>query len=523
MFEAYIFPILLFAGMGILAGVLLTAASKIFEVKSDPRVDEVGEALPQVNCGACGYSGCSDYAKAIVEKGEKPNLCKPGGAKSADKISEIMGVSAGAAEKQIAVVRCSADCESKKQSFEFEGELTCVNAKRFYGGMWGCKFSCLGQGDCAKVCPSDAIVIKDGLARIDKSECIGCGMCAKVCPFSAIVNRKRPCQGACKVKAISMDENKAAKIDYEKCIACGACVYQCPFGALSDKSFILDAIKMLKNCDRVYAIVAPAIVSQFTYAKPGQVITAIKALGFCDVLEAALGADMVAYNEAAELAERGFLTSSCCPAFVSYIEKNLPDLVPFVSHNLSPMTTISRYLKEHEAPCKVVFIGPCTAKKAEVQKKEVRPYVDAAMTFEELQALFDSRDMDITILPLDVLDNASYFGRIFARCGGLSDAVAEGLKEHGITDFELKSAVCDGIEECRTALVKKSRNVLAANFVEGMACAGGCIGGAGTIADPAKTAILLNKYVKEAPFADPEESPFMSSIHMLKDDPNFEV
>ena len=182
MFEAYIFPILLFAGMGILAGVLLTAASKIFEVKSDPRVDEVGEALPQVNCGACGYSGCSDYAKAIVEKGEKLNLCKPGGAKSADKISEIMGVSAGAAEKQIAVVRCSADCESKKQSFEFEGELTCVNAKRFYGGMWGCKFSCLGQGDCAKVCPSDALVIKDGLARIDKSECIGCGMCAKVCP-----------------------------------------------------------------------------------------------------------------------------------------------------------------------------------------------------------------------------------------------------------------------------------------------------------------------------------------------------
>lgn len=256
MFEAYIFPILLFAGMGILAGVLLTAASKIFEVKSDPRVDEVGEALPQVNCGACGYSGCSDYAKAIVEKGEKPNLCKPGGAKSADKISEIMGVSAEAAEKQIAVVRCSADCESKKQSFEFEGELICVNAKRFYGGMWGCKFSCLGQGDCAKVCPSDAIVIKDGLARIDKSECIGCGMCANVCPNDVIEIRKmaptadvlcsskdmgkavkavcgkgcigcKLCEKQCEFDAIHVTDN-IARVDHDKCTACGKCAEKCP-------------------------------------------------------------------------------------------------------------------------------------------------------------------------------------------------------------------------------------------------------------------------------------------------------
>ena len=256
MFEAYIFPILLFAVMGILAGVLLTAASKIFEVKSDPRVDEVGEALTQVNCGACGYSGCSDYAKAIVEKGEKPNLCKPGGAKSADKISEIMGVSAEAAEKQIAVVRCSADCESKKQSFEFEGELTCVNAKRFYGGMWGCKFSCLGQGDCAKVCPSDAIVIKDGLARIDKSECIGCGMCAKVCPNDVIEIRKmaptadvlcsskdmgkavkavcgkgcigcKLCEKQCEFDAIHVTDN-IARVDHDKCTGCGKCAEKCP-------------------------------------------------------------------------------------------------------------------------------------------------------------------------------------------------------------------------------------------------------------------------------------------------------
>ena len=270
-------------------------------------------------------------------------------------------------------------------------------------------------------------------------------------------------------------------------------------------------------------MVAPAISSQFTYAKLGQVITGLKELGFHTVVEAALGADMVADAESRELAEKQFLTSSCCPAFVSYIEKAFPDLAENISHNLSPMATVAKYIKSKDPECSIVFIGPCTAKKAEVQKESVRPYIDAAMTFEELQALFDSKDIDITTLEEGVLDNASYFGRIFARCGGLADAVAQGLKEHGEEDFELKAVSCDGIEACRMALLKKSKGKLDANFIEGMACVGGCIGGAGTIADPARTAVQLNKYVKEAPFTDPEQSAFMSNIHVLKDDPDFEL
>ena len=221
-------------------------------------------------------------------------------------------------------------------------------------------------------------------------------------------------------------------------------------------------------------------------------------LGFHTVIEAALGADMVADAESKELVEKGFLTSSCCPAFVSYIEKSFPDLLPFVSHNLSPMATIAKYIKEHEAPCRIVFIGPCTAKKAEVKKESVREYVDAAMTFEELQALFDSKDLDITTLSEDVLDNASYFGRIFARSGGLSDAVAEALKEHGETDFVLKPCSCDGIEACKIALLKKSKNVLDANFIEGMACLGGCIGGAGCLTHGEKNKSEVDKYGMEA-------------------------
>ncbi len=356
---------------------------------------------------------------------------------------------------------------------------------------------------CEDVCKRGAISFDHHhVAHIDKSKCVECGMCAKVCPYFAIVNRKRPCQIACKVKAISINEDNAAAIDNSKCIQCGACVYQCPFGAISDKSYILNVIDLIKKSEdnkkyKVYALVAPSISSQFTYAKLGQVIAGLKKLGFYTVIEAALGADMVAHAESKELAEKGFLTSSCCPAFVQYVKSAFPQLLPMVSHNLSPMATIAKYIKETEKDTKVIFIGPCTAKKAEVQLEKVKPYIDAVMTFEELQALFDSRDLDITTFEEDVLDNASYFGRIFARSGGLSDAVKQGLTEQNI-DFDLKPIACDGIEECRVALLKKSKNVLDANFIEGMACVGGCIGGAGCLTHGEKNKAQVDEYGKEA-------------------------
>lgn len=356
---------------------------------------------------------------------------------------------------------------------------------------------------CEDVCKRGAISFDHNhVAHIDKSKCVECGMCAKVCPYFAIVNRKRPCQIACKVKAISINEDNAAAIDNSKCIQCGACVYQCPFGAITDKSYILNVIDMIKKSEenkkyKVYALVAPSISSQFTYAKLGQVITGLKKLGFYTTIEAALGADMVAQAESKELAEKGFLTSSCCPAFVQYIKSAFPQLLPMVSHNLSPMATIAKYIKETEPGTRIVFIGPCTAKKAEVQLETVKPYVDAVMTFEELQALFDSRDLDITTFEEDVLDNASYFGRIFARSGGLSDAVKQGLTEQNI-DFDLKPIACDGIDECRVALLKKSKNVLDANFIEGMACVGGCIGGAGCLTHGEKNKAQVDEYGKEA-------------------------
>lgn len=357
---------------------------------------------------------------------------------------------------------------------------------------------------CEEVCKRGAITFdRDQKAHIDKSKCVECGQCAKICPYSAIANNKRPCQKACKIKAISMNESKAAFIDNNKCISCGACVYQCPFGAIMDKSFILDVIDLLINSDqnkkyKTYAIVAPSISSQFTYAKLGQVIRGIKKLGFYAVMEVALGADMVALAESKELLEKELLTSSCCPAFVSYIEKQFPDLINNISKNLSPMAMIAKYIKEANPQSKIVFIGPCTAKKMELQKESIRPYVDSVITFEELQALFDSKDLDITTLEEQIPDDASYYGRIFARSGGLSEAVNQALLEHGVAEFEYKPIICDGIEACKTALLKASKNVLNANFIEGMACSGGCIGGAGCLTHGDHNKSEIDKHGKEA-------------------------
>lgn len=359
---------------------------------------------------------------------------------------------------------------------------------------------CISQR-CIKTCPKQAISKKNGKAHIDFDLCIECGRCAKVCPYGAITEHVRPCERSCKVGAIHMSEEKKAEINPEKCISCGACSYACPFGAIMDKSFMVDAINIIRNKKENYktvAIVAPAIAAQFDGVTLGQVATAIRQLGFDYVVEAAIGADMVADKEAEELVEKGFLTSSCCPAFVDYIKKHVPELADKISHNLSPMAEIGKFVKlGGESPVKCIFIGPCTAKKAEMRLPNVDLWIDSVLTFEELQAMIDAREIEMESLEETSMNDASYFGRIFGRSGGLTEAVLEVIKEKGL-DFEVKAEACDGIEACKAALLKAKFGKLDKNFIEGMACVGGCVGGAASLNHEPKSRMKVDKYGKDS-------------------------
>lgn len=359
---------------------------------------------------------------------------------------------------------------------------------------------CISQR-CIKTCPKQAISKKNGKAHIDFDLCIECGRCAKVCPYGAITEHVRPCERSCKVGAIHMNEEKKAEINPEKCISCGACSYACPFGAIMDKSFMVDAINIIRNKKENYktvAIVAPAIAAQFDGVTLGQVATAIRQLGFDYVVEAAIGADMVADKEAEELVEKGFLTSSCCPAFVDYIKKHVPELADKISHNLSPMAELGKFVKlGGESPVKCIFIGPCTAKKAEMRLPNVDLWIDSVLTFEELQAMIDAREIEMESLEETSMNDASYFGRIFGRSGGLTEAVLEVIKEKGL-DFEVKAEACDGIEACKAALLKAKFGKLDKNFIEGMACVGGCVGGAASLNHEPKSRMKVDKYGEDS-------------------------
>lgn len=355
---------------------------------------------------------------------------------------------------------------------------------------------------CMDACPVNAITSVGQRAYINPKLCIECGKCKSVCPYDAISDVRRPCVKACGVNAISIDSKKKATIDNDKCIQCGACVYQCPFGAIEDKSYVCDIIDLLKKSkvdkkSKVYAVIAPAISSQFIYAKIGQVVTGIKKLGFYDVVEAALGADIIALHEAREfkevLEEKSFMTTSCCPAFVAHIKKNYPTLEENISSSVSPMIAISKLIKNIEPEAKVVFIGPCTAKKMEIQQEELKGFTDYVMTFEELQAMLDAMNIDVEECEEGKLNNASFFGRIFARSGGVTESIKHIIESQNI-DIEFKPIVCDGLKACDIALKMAKVNKSKGNFIEGMACSGGCIGGAASLSHGTKDKTQVDKY-----------------------------
>jgi len=358
---------------------------------------------------------------------------------------------------------------------------------------------------CHEACPVEAIYYVGNKAYIDTKKCVECGKCKNVCPYNAISDVMRPCRKACEAKALYIDDDKKAVIDNEKCVQCGSCVYKCPFGAIVDKSYIVNVINLLKKSKEantnVYAVIAPAISSQFTYVKIGQLVKGIKLLGFHDVIEVALGADIVVFHETRELAkevkEKQLITSSCCPAFVKYIKNNYPELEEKISGTVSPMIAVSRLIKAMDKEAKVVFIGPCTAKKMEINEEGVEGCTDYVITFEELASMIDAAEINLEECKEEPLENASFFGRIFARTGGLTEAIKHVIEEEQL-DIELKPISCDGLSECNKALKLAKLNRLNANFIEGMACIGGCIGGAASIHHGPKDRSEVDKYGKLA-------------------------
>ena len=344
--------------------------------------------------------------------------------------------------------------------------------------------SCLAK-KCVKACPFGAITSTPSGAVIDQTKCRKCGKCVAACPYNAIVEIERPCRRSCPVKAINMDENDIATIDPAKCVNCGACVVGCPFGAISDVSMMVSVIDALRDEKKeVVAMIAPAIEGQFGTDTLPQIKQAIRRLGFDDVYEVALGADMVAYSEAQELTERvgagEKLTSSCCPAFVNLVRKHFPDLMKYVSTTVSPMVAVERYIRSLRPDVVTVFIGPCIAKKNEVMGSYVDE-IDYALTFEELYAMMCAKGVeDITGDEEEYPEDATRYGKGFALSGGVTGAVNRVLEERG-EKVDVKALKCNGAEEFRKALMLLKAGRLPENFVEGMFCVGGCMGGPATL------------------------------------------
>lgn len=360
---------------------------------------------------------------------------------------------------------------------------------------------------CKENCPVGAIEIINKRAHINQEKCIECGKCSAVCPFEAISDVKRPCKTSCKVGALNIDtETKKAIIDKDSCINCGACVSRCPFGAIADKSHVLDIMKIIRESEsntnyKVYCIVAPAIAAQFPDAEIDNIVTAIKKLGFYEVVEAAIGADIVADYEAKlleqELKHKSFVTSSCCPSFVSYIKLKYPELIDNISTSVSPMIATARLIRDTDSSARIIFIGPCIAKKAEITYDNLKDDIQYTMSFEELLAFLDAYEIDPIECDGSPLDNASYFGRIFAHSGGVTEAIQNSINEQNLS-IDLKPVICDGLDECDKALRLAKLGRLNGNFIEGMACKGGCVNGPVSLFKKTTGTSIINTHANKA-------------------------
>ena len=355
---------------------------------------------------------------------------------------------------------------------------------------------------CTAVCPKQCISVESGRAVIDQSRCIRCGRCKSVCPYDAIAHRTRPCAEACGVKAIESDELGRAKINPDKCVSCGMCMVSCPFGAIADKSQFFQLIRAIRRGDKVVAAVAPAYVGQFgDKATPGKIKAALLELGFAEVFEVALGADMGAAIEAEHYAERvatgqqPFMLTSCCPAWAMLVKRYFPESADKISRTLTPMVATARSIKQKYPDCRVVFIGPCAAKKLEASRRTVRSDVDFVITFEELSAMFEAKGIDPEAVEAHKgMHDATGAGRGYAVAGGVAGAIQKCIDAY-YPGTQVNIQHVEGLEDCRKILLLAKLGKLNGSLIEGMGCPGGCVAGAGTNIAVGKAAALVKKTV----------------------------
>ena len=367
---------------------------------------------------------------------------------------------------------------------------------------------------CQKVCPKDAISFRNNRSYIDLDKCIRCGKCATACPYNAIVHLERPCQVACGMDAIDSDEQGRAVINQDKCVACGQCLVSCPFGAIVDKGQIFQVIQSILQGNKVIAVVAPAFIGQFgKHSTPGKFIAAMKQLGFARIVEVAVGADICTIEEARDFMERvpgeqDYMATSCCPAWHSMIYKLFPDEAKNISMTLTPMVFTARLMKKKYPGCKVVFVGPCAAKKLEAIREDIRSDVDFVLTFEELQGMFEAKEINFeTIEPMHDLNEGSAAGRGFAVAGGVAKAV-ENMVHEIDPNREIKTARAEGLRDCRKLMAMAKAGKYDGYLLEGMACPGGCVAGAGTLLPVNLAAKVVGNYQSETDRTSPTESAY---------------
>ncbi|MCD8220714.1 MAG: 4Fe-4S dicluster domain-containing protein [Clostridiales bacterium] len=338
---------------------------------------------------------------------------------------------------------------------------------------------CMGKA-CQNSCNFGAISMGREHAYIDPNKCRECGKCAQSCPYNAIAHLERPCKKACPVDAITYDENGLCVINEQKCIRCGACIHSCPFGAIGSRTDIVHVIEAIRDGKRVVAMLAPATEGQFgDNMTMASWRTAMKKLGFADMIEVGLGGDLTAAAEADEWVEAykegKKMTTSCCPAFVNMIERHYPMLKGNMSTTVSPMCAVSRAQKEIDPETVTVFIGPCIAKKSEAKEHGIEGNADYALTYGEIRAIM--RAKNVALEPEEnSYQDSSVYGKRFGNSGGVTAAVLQCMKETN-ADIDPKVLRCNGAADCKKALLLMKVGRLPEDFVEGMVCVGGCVGG----------------------------------------------